>query len=163
MKLIRPIFICLALMFIGCGGSETPIDDDTDTPNDTFTFPTANGGEEETEESPQERTPNLESSVASQTVLTCSKKGANDVVYTAKTYASPQPCKKDEGLASVRSCVCEIFVDGNVLFMATNTSNWCENEAIDDLINKQGITVYGSRGAEFVSASHDASYTCTSS
>ena len=148
-------------MFIGCGGSETPIDDDTGDPTaPPATLPPAN---EERPRSPQGVPENLESSVASQTVLTCSKNGANDVVYTAKTYASAQPCKKDEGLANIRGCLCEVFVEGNVLFMATNTSNWCENEVINGLINNQGMTVYGSRGTEFVNAKHDASYTCTSS
>lgn len=149
MKLATVVFISFTWMFIGCGGQELP-NPHTPPPN-----PPAPGEDDVVSI--------LEPNAASQTVLTCSKDGADSVVYTAKTYKSPQPCKKDEGLANVRSCLCEVFFEDNVLFMATETQEWCEDNAINGLMNSQGMTVYGSRGAEFVKAKHDASYTCTSS
>ena len=142
------ITLTLVSLLIGCAGQETP-------PATTGKISTENSPE-----LPENPSPVLESNVASQTVLTCSKDGSEDVVYTAKTYAESNPCKKDEGLANVRSCVCEVFVDDIVLLMATRTKDWCA-DSIDTLKNNQNVSISYQGGQNSIKPLHDASYSCS--
>ena len=142
------VLLILVSLFIGCAGQEAP-------PVDSAA-PDLEG----LAESPA---PVLDSNVASQTILTCSKEGAENVVYTAKTYSASSPCKKDEGQGTVRSCLCEVFTGDSVLAMATSTRDWCENSAIDSLMSNQGISISYQGRQKSIAPLHDASYTCTKS
>ena len=155
MKLIT--LIALTLMFIGCASEEPK------TPP-----PGAGAENQNNPQLPPSENTNLEANVISQTVLTCSKEGAEDIVYTAKTYQTPKDCDHPEG--EDKNCLCEVLSEDSffddrkgVYLYATSTPDWCEGSAMDSIENNSGITVYGERGTEFKRAAHDASYTCSRS
>ncbi len=142
--------LTLILMFIGCAGQETP-------PAEGMA-PELNA-----EESPAG--PALEPNVASQTVLTCSKDGAENVIYTAKVYEKPQDCKRDEGKGSVRDCRCELLSEdssfsNDVIVMATSTEDFC-GQVLEDFNSRQSTTIPST--GKVIKALHDASYTCIKS
>jgi len=112
----------------------------------------------------------LETGVASQTVLTCRKEGTEDIVYFAKTYDTPTPCQHAK--ATGKLCLCEVVSENSffnnrngVYLYATSTADWCEKDALNGIEQDLGVTVYGATGTEteFVNAAHDASYTCSRS
>ena len=95
-----------------------------------------------------------------------------DIVYIAKTYQTPQPCQHSR--AGGKSCLCEVFSthenfsgQNGVFLFATGDANWCEQAAIDQIINNQVVTLsYVDSGTvenKLVRAAHDASYTCNRS
>lgn len=161
MKLITLIF--LTLMFIGCAGQQTPEPPENNAGNDK--------GSEKNDVPllPPNPSLELEAGVSSQTVLTCSKAGAEDIVYIAKTYEAPRGCQHSR--AEGKMCLCEVlsthgnFENQNGIYLfATQTSDWCEEIAIDNIENNRGVTVHGTgTQTEFVSAAHDESYTCSRS
>ncbi|MDE0151018.1 MAG: hypothetical protein OXK80_00780 [Bdellovibrionales bacterium] len=160
MKLIT--LIIFTLMFIGCSSQETPPGaGDLEDPNaPPMTPPPA-----------VESVPSAEltAGVSSQTILTCSKEGADDIVYVAKTYQTPKGCEHPKGEGKL--CLCEVssedsfFDNRNGIYLyATSTGDWCEGGALDSIENNRGVTVYGTGiETEFVGAAHDESYTCSRS
>jgi len=170
MKLIT--LITLALIFIGCGSGnpETPEAPPAAPPETDQKLKTGGGKIEDGPLLPPNPSLELEAGVSSQTVLTCSKEGAEDIVYIAKTYEAPRGCQHSR--AEGKMCLCEVlsthgnFENQNGIYLfATETSGWCEGNAIDSIESNRGVTVYGSTGTqtEFVSAAHDESYTCSRS
>ena len=160
MKLIT--LIALTLMFIGCA-SEDP---EVPLPG---TGGGINQGPPVIPPPPPGPVVELETGTSSQTILTCSKEGADDIVYVAKTYETPRACQHSQ--AEGKACLCEVgsthgnFENQNGIYLyATSTGDWCEGSAIDSIENNLGVTVYGTgTETEFVSAAHDASYTCSRS
>ncbi len=160
MKLI--LSLCLTLMFIGCAG-QTP-EDLPEQENPVIDNPLPTLPPESVE---------LGEGISSQAVLTCSKEGAEDIVYTAQTYQIPRPCQHTK--AEGKSCVCEVvstnekFSGQNdiFLFATGSNANWCEEVAMDQIMNGQGVTLSYQDGdkteSKFVQAAHDVSYTCTRS
>lgn len=158
MKLIT--LIIFTLMFIGCSSQETPPPGTGGGQNQgPPIIPPPSGPEDVV----------LEAEISSQTILTCSKEGADDIVYLARTYETPQACKHSG--AEGKLCVCEVvsthgnFENQNGIYLfATQTGGWCEGSAIDSIENNRGVTVHGTgTETEFVSAAHDESYTCSRS
>lgn len=162
MKLIT--LVTLALLFIGCGSNpETP-----EPPLDAGGAEQQGGGGDPILPPPElEMEPEI--GVASQTILTCSKEGAEDIIYIAKTYETPTPCQ--HSVATGKSCLCEVVSENSffesrngVYLYATSTADWCEGSALDSIEQNLGVTVYDSEGGtELVNAAHDASYTCSRS
>lgn len=160
MKLIA--LITLALLFIGCGSNP-------ETPADVGGFTTPPGDTPQLPPPEEQEVAELEAGVASQTILTCSKEGAEDIIYIAKTYETPKDCQHK--LATNKSCLCEVVSENSffesrngVYLYATSTGDWCEGSALDSIEQNLGVTVYDSEGGtELVNAAHDASYTCSRS
>ena len=143
-------FICLSLMFVGCAGKNKPAEPNGDNPAGGNPVvqpgpPVLTGQQPVPNNQPSQ--PQLEPGVASQTVLTCSKEGADDVVYTAKTYQVPRDCLKDKNEQKKRKCKCEVFSanasnpQGVYLFATGTEEDWCESDALDQIMNNTYVSV----------------------
>ena len=168
MKLIT--FVISIFIFIGCAGQETP--------------PILSRGENEEPPVTPPPAPVIkpDAEVSSQTVLTCSKEGAENVVYNVKTYETSMPCQHSRydnvnnggDVNNQVNCLCEVssehpqFQGANgIVAFANSTRQWCEEYVVNRFISGKGILVYSLRNGRTISEDlplpHDSSYTCVRS